>query len=47
MESIVSMCNKEINPLSNRNPKCGPYMIDLTYTSQVNLLNLNDLELGD
>jgi hypothetical protein len=47
MNGIVSMCNKNINPIANRNPKCGPYMIDLTYTSQVDLQNLNDLDLGE
>lgn len=47
MNGIVSMCNKDINPMVNRNPKCGPYLIDLTYTSQVGLQNLNNLSLGD
>ena len=33
MNGIVSMCNADINPMVNRSAKCGPYLVDLTYTS--------------
>ena len=44
MNSIVSMCNKDINPMAKRNTaQCGPYLIDLEYSSSVFVQSLFNL----